>query len=119
MSTETIPQELVKRSLSYSIAATIIAPLFSAFSLFLPLPFDVHLIILVWGFIFFVLGLVSLIIYFFNPEIAYGMWISRKKAKNSNTRYIKIGKRIQMAILLIGFGIAIAVFVFIMSVLYS
>lgn len=119
MSTETIPQELVKRSLSYSIAATIIAPLFSVLTLYLPLTFDVHLYLLVWGFIYFVLGLVSLILYFFNPEIAYGMWISRKKAKNFNTRYIKIGKRIQMAILLIGLGIFIAVFIFIMSVLYS
>lgn len=119
MSTETLPHELVKRSLSYSIAATIIAPLFSVLTLYLPLTFDVHLYLLVWGFIYFVLGLVSLILYFFNPEIAYGMWISRKKAKNFKTRYIKIGKRIQMAILLIGLGIFIAVFIFIMSVLYS
>ena len=119
LSTQTIPQELVKRSLIYSIVAIILGPFLSLLSLFLPLPFDVHLYILVWGFIYFLLGLVSLLLYFFNPEIAYGMWISRKKAKNFKTRYIKIGKRIQMAILLFGLVIFIAVFILIMRVLYQ
>ena len=119
LSTQTLPQELVKRSLIYSIAAIILGPFLSLLSLFLPLLFDMHLILLGWGFIYFLLGLVSLLLYFFNPEIAYGMWISRKKAKNYSTRYIKMGKRIQMAILLIGLGIFIAVFILIMSVLYQ
>ena len=119
LSTQTIPQELVKRSLGYSIAAITLGPFLSLLCLFLPFPFDIHLYILVWGFIYFLLGLVSLLLYFFYPEIAYGMWISRKKAKNFSTRYIKIGKRIQMVILLIGLGIFIAVFILIMSALYQ
>lgn len=118
LSTQTIPQELVKRSLIYSIASTILGPFLSLLCLFLPLPFDIHLYLLVWGFIYFLLGLVSLLLYFFNPEIAYGMWISRKKAKNFSTRYIKIGKRIQMVILLFGLVIFIAVFILIMRALF-
>ena len=119
LSTQTIPQELVKRSLGYSIAAIFLGPFLSLICLFLPLPFDIHLYLLVWGFMYFLLGLVSLLLYFFNPEIAYGMWISRKKAKNFSTRYIKIGKRIRMVILLIGLGIFIAVFILIMSALFQ
>jgi len=49
---------------------------------------------------------VSLIFYFINPEIMYGMWISRKKYKeiirtNPNNRNIKIGRRITVGILLV------------------
>ena len=118
LSTQIIPQELVKRSLIYSITSTILGPFLSFLSLFLPLPFDIHLYLLVWGFIYFLLGLVSLLLYFFNPEIAYGMWISRKKAKDFSTRYIKIGKRIRMVILLFGLVIFIAVFILIMRALF-
>ena len=119
LSTDTIPQELVKRSLIYAIASTILGPFFSLLILYLPLSFDYQLIFLMWGFIFTLLGVVSLIFYFFNPEITYGMWISRKKAKNFNNRYIKIGRRIQISILLIGLGIFTALFILIMSVLFS
>ena len=47
---------------------------------------------------------VSLIFYFINPEIMYGMWISRKKDKeiirnDPNNRNIKIGRRITVGIL--------------------
>ena len=119
LSTQIIPQEVVKRSLIYSITATILGPFLSVLCLFLPLPFDIYLYVLVWGLIYFLLGLVSLILYFFNPEIAYGMWISRKRAKDYDTRYIKIGKRIRMAILLFGLVIFIAVFILIMRALYQ
>ena len=118
LSTQTIPQELVKRSLSYSIASTILGPLFSLLILYLPLSFDYQLIFLMWGFTFTLLGVISLIFYFINPEITYGMWISRKKAKNFNNRYIKIGRRIQIAILLTGLGIFTALFILIISVLF-
>jgi len=118
MSTETIPRELVKRSIIYSIASTVLSPLFSLVILSLPLSFDIQLIFLMWGFIFFLIGVVSLIFYFINPEITYGMWISRKKAKNFNNRYIKIGRRIQIAIMLTGLGIFTALFILIISVLF-
>ena len=86
--------------------------------LYLPLSFDYQLIFLMWGFTFTLLGVISLIFYFINPEITYGIWISRKKAKNFNNRYIKIGRRIQIAILLTGLGIFTALFILIISVLF-
>ena len=115
--TDTIPQELVKRSLSYSIASTILGPLFSLLILYLPISFDYQLLFLMWGFIFSILGIVSLIFYYSKPEISYGMWISRKTARSFNNRDVKIGRIIQMVIMLIGSGIFLIIFILIIIIL--
>jgi hypothetical protein len=109
--TDTIPQELVKRSLSYSIASTILGPLFSLLILYLPISFDYQLLFLMWGFIFTILGVVSLLFYYSKPEISYGMWISRKKARSFNNREVKTGRIIQMVIMLVGSGVFLLIFI--------
>ena len=111
--TDTIPQELVKRSLGYSIASTILGPLFSLLILYLPISFDYQLLFLMCGFIFSILGIVSLIFYYSKPEISYGMWISRKKARGFNNREVKIGRIIQMVIMLVGSGVFLLIFILI------
>lgn len=57
-----------------------------------------------WCFIILLQGILSLIFYFANQEIMYGMWKKKKKMKTeelSNRRMI-MGRRIQLVIVIIG-----------------
>ena len=63
--------------------------------------------------------IVSLIFYFVNPEVMYGMMASRKKSKATNNRNVLIGRRILLVIMITGLCISIIAYIIIINTLFS
>ncbi len=80
------------------------------FSFLIPVAFGLRSIdpmIIVMPFIFISIAIISLVFYIINPEIMYGIWLSRKKYKElkesePNNRNIKIGRNILLGHCVIG-----------------
>ena len=114
-----ISKEEVRKGLTYSIAAIIITFLFSLLGLNYPFPTSTGIYILMFSLTFMTVGVVSLIIYFVNPEISYGMWISKKKSKNIDNRNVLVGRRILLVIMTIGLCVSLFVFIIIINTILS
>jgi len=113
MSTENIPKEEAKKYLVLSIVLLILPPLLSLLSLNNLFPYVSGLLLT-----FMVVGIISLILYFVNHEIMYGMLIGRKKSKEINNRNILIGRRVLAVILICGLCANIFIFLIITGVLF-
>ena len=61
-----------------------------------------------------VVSLVAFIMYFIDYQVTYGMWISRKKAKDINNRSVRLG-RILFTVILLG-GIALAILLYFVEI---
>ena len=81
----------------------------------IPFQFSTRIFATITSSTFLILGIVSFIIYLINPEIAYGMWIGRRRQKTINNRNVTIGRRILVIILLTGLTISSVAFVSIIS----
>ena len=114
-----ISKEEVKKGLTYSIAAIVVTFLFSLLGLNYPFPTSTGIYILMFSLTFMTVGIVSLIIYFVNPEISYGMWISKKKSKNIDNRNVLVGRRILLVIMTIGLCVSLFVFIIIINAILS
>jgi len=64
--------------------------------------FTLEVPIIVWFFTILTQGIVSLIFYFANYEIMYGMWKKKKRKEKFENRNFRIGKRIMMLIVIPG-----------------
>ncbi len=96
-----ITKEEAKKSLYYSIVVMILIALF--FVLILNLSQDLLIIMMFIPLLtmYFFLGFISFIMYFLDNEMAYGMWISRKKAKElKKFKRIQFGRRVRIVILI-------------------
>ena len=54
--------------------------------------------LLYWSFFGLIFSVVSIVTYFINPEIMYGVWKSWKKTKDIDNSNIALGRRIQIFI---------------------
>lgn len=54
--------------------------------------------LLYWSFFGLIFSVVSIVTYFINPEIMYGVWKSRKKTKDIDNSNIALGRRIQIIV---------------------
>jgi hypothetical protein len=103
MTTESIPEENVKKTLTYSVITIIVTPFIALIGLSFSYITTTGIYVAVFSFGLMAMGITSLIFYFINPEISYGMFVSKKKAKTfsfskKTLKYIKIGQRITMGI---------------------
>lgn len=105
-----LSKEVTKKSLIYSIVAIVVAFSFTILGLSYPFPNNIGIVILTFSLVLMIIGLVSLILYFVNPEISYGMWISRRKSKRINNKNVTVGSIIILVIVII--GICVNLFVF-------
>ena len=131
ISTESVSIKEVKKYLNYSIFIIILGPvlviLFFLLLDFLPhissipsdLIFLVGIPLIMWPIILMVQGIVSLILYFINHEIMYGMWKKKEKNKEKATRNIKMGRRIQLIIVLPGVFVMVISMFMVISTLIS
>jgi len=92
----------VTKYLILSIVVIIVMPFLSLVGLNNFSAYGTGIFIFITSLTFLVFGIVSLIFYFVNPEIMYGMCASRKKSKEIGTRNIKIGRRVLMVIMISG-----------------
>ena len=112
ISTVSITKDAVKKYLYISIFNVIVMPflivlfpiLLSSFPARIPsdIVFTVGAPLIVWLYTILVQGIVSLIFYFANYEIMYGMWKKKKRKEKFENRNFRIGKRIQKIIILPG-----------------
>ncbi len=113
MSIKNIPKEEAKKYLVLSIVLIILPPLLSLLAdlnnLF---PYVSGLLLT-----FMVVGIVSLIFYFANHEIMYGMLIGRKKSKEINNQNVLMGRRVLAVILICGLCVNVFIFLIIIGVL--
>jgi len=105
-----LSKEVTKKSLTYSIVAIVMAFSFAILGLVYPFPNNIGIVFLTFSLILMVIGVVSLILYFVNPEISYGMWISRKKSKSFDSKKVTVGNIIITVIVII--SICVNLFVF-------
>ncbi|MHA1932890.1 MAG: hypothetical protein ACW96X_10140 [Promethearchaeota archaeon] len=105
-----LSKEVTKKSLTYSIVAIVVAFSFAIVGLVYPFPNNIGIILLTFSVVLMIIGVVSLILYFVNPEISYGMWISLKKRKSIDNKNVTVGSIIIMVIVII--GICVNLFVF-------
>ena len=113
-STESITRKEAKKYLTISIINIILGPILIILSIVLlsllpaissipsNLIFAVGLSLIMWPFIIFLQGTVSLILYFVNHEIMYGMWKKKEKNEDNPNRNIIWGRRIQKIIVIPG-----------------
>ncbi len=112
ITTVSITKDEVNKYLYISIFNVIVMPslivLFPIFFYLFParIPSDIVFTIvaplLVWFFTILVQGIVSLIFYFANYEIMYGMWKKKKRKEKFENRNFRIGKRIMSLIIIPG-----------------
>ena len=112
ISTVSITKDEVKKYLYISIFNVIVMPflivlfpiLLSSFPARIPsdIVFTVGAPLLVWLYTILVQGIVSLIFYFANYEIMYGMWKKKKRKEKFENRNFRIGKRIMSLIVIPG-----------------
>ena len=112
ISTESISKNQVKNYLYLSICYILLMPFLLIIipSLLSSLParipsdviFTIEVPLTVWLFTILVQGLISLIFYFANYEIMYGMWRKKKKGEKIENRNFRLGKRIQLLIIIPG-----------------
>ncbi|MEE9378364.1 MAG: hypothetical protein V3V33_10050 [Candidatus Lokiarchaeia archaeon] len=114
-----IPEEEVKKCLTYSIIVIVVTFFLALLGLNYPFPTTTGIYIFLSSLTWMSVGIVSLIFYFINPEISYGMWMSRKKTKRINSRYMVIGRRILMVILIVGLCISTFVFIAIINAILT
>jgi len=114
-----ISREETKKGLIYSVVAIVITFFLALFGLNYPFPTSTGIYLTITSLTFMTVGIVSLIIYFVNPEISYGMWISRKKSKNLDNRNVLVGRRILLVIMTIGLCVSTFVFIIIINVILS
>lgn len=96
-----LSKEETKRSLIYTIVCIVVALISFLISLAI-ISNNIGVIILTFSLALMTIGIVSLIVYFVNPEISYGMWISPRKSKNIDNKNVKIGRIIMLVIAIIG-----------------
>ncbi|MCK4381470.1 MAG: hypothetical protein KAW51_10060 [Candidatus Lokiarchaeota archaeon] len=106
-----ISEKEAEKCLIYSIVMIVATFFLALLGLSYPLPGTTGIYIFLLSLMWMLVGIVSLIFYFINPEISYGMLMSRKKTKNINTRNVKIGRRILMVIMMTGLCFMIYVFI--------
>ncbi len=114
-----ISEEEVKKCLIYSIVMIVATFFLALLGLSYPLPGTTGIYMFLLSLTWMPVGIVSLIFYFINPEISYGMLMSRKKTKNINTRNVKIGRRILLVIMITGLCFTIFVFIRIINAISS
>lgn len=118
----TIPREEIRKYLKRTLAMLVISFIFIPISYIFSFGFPSTTLMFL---LFFSDSLVALICYFINPEIMYGMMISRKKYKRATrrkdieTRYIKLGRRIFLGIWLIGVVLILPTCIFTLYLLLS
>ena len=118
ISTENIPKEEAKRYLVLSIVLIILPPFLSLLGLYYPFAYGAGIFLLFTSLTFMVVGIVSLIFYFVNHEIMYGMLIGRKKSKEINNQNVLMGRRVLAVILICGICANIFIFLIIIGVLF-
>ena len=114
-----ISEEEVRKCLIYSIVMIVATFFLALLGLNYPLPGTTGIYMFLLSLTWMPVGIVSLIFYFINPEISYGMLMSRKKTKNINTRNVKIGRRILLVIMITGLCFTILVFIRIINAISS
>ncbi|MFX1575311.1 MAG: hypothetical protein ACFFB0_21455 [Promethearchaeota archaeon] len=112
-----IPKEEVRKGLTYSLVAIVVTFFLALFGLNYLIPNSTGIFLTLTSLTFMTVGIVSLIIYFVNPEISYGMWISRKKSKYLDNRNVLVGRRIVLVITIIGLCVSTFVFIIIINAL--
>jgi len=114
-----LSEEDIKKCLTYSVVIIVSAFFLSLLGLIYPFPTTIGIHMVLLAMIWMPIGIISLIFYFINPEISYGMLMSRKKVKQIGTRYIKIGRRILLIIMLVGLIATTLVLIRIINVFLS
>lgn len=112
ISSVSITKDEVKKYLYVSIFNIILMPfliilfpiLLSSFPARIPsdIIFTIGVPLIVWLFIILAQGIVSLIFYFANFEIMYGMWRKKKRKEKIENRNFRIGKRVMLLIVIPG-----------------
>jgi len=112
ISSESITKIEVKKYLYVSIFNIVVMPflivllpiLLSSLPARIPsdIIFTIEVPFIVWLFTMLAQGIVSLILYFANYEIMYGMWKKKKRKEKFENRNFRIGKRIQLLIVIPG-----------------
>ncbi len=100
-----------KKSLKNSIITIVIATFLFLIGLFFPIQTTITVYIFVFSITMMLVGIVSLILYFINPEISYGMWLNRNKIENFSTRNVLYGRRVRDVILITGLCITMVIFI--------
>lgn len=112
ISSESITKKEVKKYLYISIFYIVFMPflivliplLLSSLPARIPsdVIFTIEVPLIIWLFIIMTQGIVSLVFYFVNYEIMYGMWRKKKRKEKIENRNLRIGKRIQLLIVIPG-----------------
>ena len=119
MSTESISREEVQKYLIYSVIAIVITTIMFLVGFYYPFLDGTGIFIMITSLTFMTVAIVSLIFYFVNHEIMYGMLASRRKSKTTNNRNVLIGRRILLVIMITGLFIGITAYVIIINNLFS
>jgi len=114
-----IPEEEIKKCLIYSIIIIVATFFLGVLGLNYPFPTTTGIYMFLLSLTWMPIGIISLLFYFIDPEISYGMLMSRKKVKKIGTKSVKIGRRILLVILIIGLCITTLVFILIIRILIS
>ena len=110
-----IPKEETRKSLYKSVSFLIIIPLFLFAIPYLSPDPSMFLFSSITLSTFFLMALVSFILYFIDDKIAYGMWLSPKKVRrlkqHKSYKRVRIGRFI--TIIIISIGLIFSLFIFI------
>lgn len=103
MSEEIIPENKIRNCLIYTIIDLVVAVILLIISfIYLPTVFAASIITL--ALVIMILGIISLLFYFRNPEIMCGIWIGiggTRRVKKYNNKNIRMGRKILLLYIII------------------
>lgn len=97
-----ISEDKIRTVLIYTILELVITTILLLVSvIYLPIVYGALIITI--ALVFMILGVISLVFYFINPEIMYGIWISiggTRRIKKYNNQNVRIGRKILLVFMI-------------------
>ncbi|MFW9825650.1 MAG: hypothetical protein ACFFE4_22095 [Candidatus Thorarchaeota archaeon] len=102
----------IRKTLFYSLAAVggSLIVILICLNPNIPLPFSSRILMINLFIVYLIIGIVSFIIYFINPEIAYVLWIGKRRRVQINNKNVKTGRLINLIIMFAGVMTTLIVF---------